>query len=58
MNKNNQKQAYSTPEIECIALDKDISLQLASELPPFGPGELVSLTHEYLKNDPFNTPLA
>jgi len=33
-----QKPAYTTPEIICVALDHQISLQLDSN-PPFGPGE-------------------
>jgi len=38
MEHNIQKQVYSAPEIDSIALDNDISLQLASN-PPWGPGE-------------------
>jgi len=36
-----QKLAYSTPEIVCVALDHEISLQLDSSNnnPPFAPGE-------------------
>ncbi len=50
----NQKQVYTTPEIVCITLDNEISLQLDSA-PPGGPGEGASLSPEYLNNDPFKT---
>jgi len=48
------KKRYTSPVVERIKLDNDISLQLESE-PPFGPGETGSLTPEYIKNDPYKT---
>jgi hypothetical protein len=56
MKTNNQKQVYSTPEIICVVLDAEISLQLQSA-PPEGPGEGsgASLSPEYFNNDPFKT---
>ncbi len=57
MKTNNQKQVYSTPEIVSILLDNEISLALASETPPDGPGETYNTTPEYLHNNPFNTNL-
>ncbi len=51
-----KKKCYSTPQIEQILLDNEISLALASA-PPEGPGE-TNLSPEYLKNDPFENNLA
>jgi len=53
MNNINEKQIYSTPIIEKIKLDFEISLALES-IPPNGPGESMSCTPEYL-NDPFKS---
>ena len=51
--KNNIKREYSSPEIECIQLDKEISLQMES-VPPTGPNEIsASNTIIYHNNDPF-----
>ena len=47
-----EKKKYLTPEVECINLDNEISLQLQST-PPLGPGEL-SQVPEYFNNDPYN----
>ena len=44
--------AYTTPIIEVIKLDNEISLVLQSAEPPIGPGELVQ---GQLYNDPFKT---
>jgi hypothetical protein len=50
------KKKYTAPRIECIPLDNEISLALQSE-PPLGPGESLSLTSEYMNNDPFRNNL-
>ena len=49
-----EKQKYTAPEIVCVTLDNEISLQLASN-PPGGPGEGACLTPEYLQPNPFKT---
>jgi hypothetical protein len=56
--KMTEKRMYSSPEIELIKLDNEISLALES-MPPDGPGEGAgaSLTPEYMKNDPFKNNL-
>ena len=49
------KQDYTTPKIERIELDNEISLTLDST-PPVGPGGETRLqTPEYFNNDPFKT---
>lgn len=55
---NTLKRAYISPEIECIKLDNEISLQLASGAAPL-PGEpdCVYNSPEYMSNDPFNSYL-
>lgn len=50
---NIQKRAYSSPKIEHIKLDNDISLQLQSTPPP-GPFEGKNSV-EYFNNDPYKT---
>ncbi len=45
------KITYTTPKIEQIVLDNEISLQLESTSPPFGPDE-ANNTVEYFKNEP------
>jgi hypothetical protein len=58
MNKITEKQTYSSPSIERIALDNEISLILVSGDPgdPIAPATpFVVLTPEYLNNDPFKT---
>ena len=52
-----QKQEYTTPSIEIVLLDNEISLQLQS-IPPVGPTEGAQLSPVYLKNDPFKTNMA
>ena len=47
---------YTTPCIEKIELDNDISLSLDST-PPYGPGETAKVP-DYFNNDPFKTNLA
>ena len=44
---NNIKREYSSPEIECIQLDKEISLQMES-VPPTGPDEIKPATFEQI----------
>ena len=46
------KKLYYTPKIVCVELDNEIALVLQSQ-PPLGPGEVASLTPEYLNNDHF-----
>jgi len=52
-----QKRIYSTPQIERIQLDNEISLVLQSESisPPFGPGGFGQNLQapEHFNNDPF-----
>jgi len=48
-----KKRSYSCPQIECVALDNEISLVLQSGSPPTEPG--TSNTLESFKNDPFQT---
>lgn len=53
-----KKKTYSTPSVECIKLDNEISLQLQSVNPPEGPGDETSSTRpEYMNNDPFKDHL-
>lgn len=49
---NTTKKTYSTPQIEQIKLDNEISLALESA-PPTGPGESSLISPEYFNNDPF-----
>lgn len=51
-----KKRCYSTPQIEQILLDNEISLALESA-PPAGPDE-TNLSPEFIKNDPFKDNLA
>jgi len=50
-----EKKTYSTPQIELIALDKEIALILESN-PPLGPDETLNISvpdffqHNHLKN--------
>ncbi len=53
-NKSTEKRNYSTPLIERVILDNEISLQLESTPPP-APGEGYLKTPEYINNDPFKT---
>ena len=49
------KISYTTPEIQKIGLDNDISLILVSE-PPLGPGEEeygIQSAPDYFSNEPF-----
>lgn len=48
---NKAKRPYTTPQVERIVLDNEISLALESS-PPLGPGE-TSRAPEYFNNDPF-----
>lgn len=49
-----EKRIYSSPIVERIKLDNEISLILEST-PLEGPGELASSAPEYFNNDPFKT---
>ncbi len=51
---NTNKRIYSSPAIEQIELDNEISLQLESTPPP-APGETKLNVPEYFNNDPFKT---
>jgi hypothetical protein len=51
---NTQKSIYSTPQIELIKLDNEISLVLYST-PPVIPGEEISSTPEYFNSDSFKS---
>jgi len=56
MNKSNKKQVYTSPQIERIELDNEISLVLQSQqAPPTGPGEPTSFAPDYFNQDPFKT---
>jgi len=48
-----ERQTYSSPQIERIKLDNEISLVLSSLDAPGDPESLV--TPEYFNNDPFKT---
>jgi len=54
-NKISKKKYYSTPQIEQILLDNEISLALSSS-PPVGPDE-GNLSPEFIKNDPLRNNL-
>lgn len=47
------KKTYSSPQIETIELDNEISLALESSPPP-GPGETILSKPEYMNNDPYH----
>lgn len=47
-----EKKKYKAPRIEIIYLDNEISLALASS-PPAGPNEIVEITPEFYKSDPY-----
>ena len=52
-NTSTKNREYTSPLIERIIIDHEITLQLEST-PPVGPGgETVFNTPEYFKNDPF-----
>ena len=53
---DNFKKIYSSPQIEQVKLDSDISLTLDST-PPEGPGEGITKVPEYFNNDPFKPNL-
>jgi len=53
---DNLKTTYSSPHIELVKLDCDISLTLDST-PPEGPGEGITKAPEYFNNDPFKPNL-
>jgi hypothetical protein len=45
-----EKKKYTTPQVQLIALDNEISLALQSG-PPEGPGETVNSNVEYFNNN-------
>ncbi len=51
----NTKTKYITPAIGVIELDNEISLALASETPPEGPGEYFSFSDQNQNMDPVKT---
>jgi hypothetical protein len=51
-----KQRMYTTPKIEKIVLDNEISLALQSA-PPTGPDEGISKVYEYFNNDPYKTNL-
>jgi len=53
MQNNNKK--YFAPEIKLISIDNDISLILASETPPEGPGEETYNNHFQSITDPYKS---
>lgn len=54
INKTAEKRTYSTPQIERIQLDNEISLVLQSDTNPNGEPEF-SQSPEYFNIDPFDT---
>ncbi len=53
MNTINIKRVYTTPQIERVELDNEISLALESS-PPIGPNEeMPFFAPEYFNHDPF-----
>ena len=48
-----EKKIYSSPIIELVQLDNEISLALASA-PPAGPSEVLNAIPAHFSNDPFN----
>ncbi len=51
MNQIQDKIIYTTPEIERIVLDNEISLQLESASPPWGPEEVYN-SKDFFNIDP------
>ncbi len=51
-----QKKTYSIPRIERIVLDNEISLQLESATPPYGPGESRNVPEQHT-DEPFKQHL-
>jgi len=49
---NTAKRTYTAPVIECVTLDNEISLQLASPGTPNNGDEVYNTPH-YFNNDPF-----
>jgi hypothetical protein len=58
MNTISNKQLYTTPTIECVKLDNEISLVLMSGgSDPGDPMPIVLNAPEYFNNDPFHNNL-
>lgn len=47
------KKPYQMPQVECVALDSDISLTLDSSGIPLGDPEAMFFSSESLTSDPF-----
>lgn len=56
-NNGSNKRTYLTPEVACILLDNEISLQLQSPATP-NSGDEVNNTPGYINSNPFKTDLA
>ncbi len=54
-----KKKIYSSPDIEIIKLDNEISLALESLVPPpIGPDEVNNINQNQSNNNPFNDGFA
>jgi len=51
---NTENRKYSTPSIEIIQLDNDISLQLESDPPTYESSNRINCSLEYFNNNPFS----
>ena len=58
MNNTTKQQPYSTPSIERISLDNEISLILVSGDPGDPNAPVGLLTPDYFNNDPFKTNIS
>ncbi len=56
-NNGSNKRTYLTPEVACILLDNEISLQLQSATPP-NSGDEVNNAPNYINSNPFKTEIA
>lgn len=56
MNNITEKKKYSSPRIEIIELDNDISLAMEST-PPTGNGENTSFSKQAILDDPFKNQI-
>lgn len=53
INISTEKKVYTTPKVERIELDNEISLQLESAPTPDSGDEVMNHTPEYFNNDPY-----
>jgi len=58
LNSNSDKRTYSSPTIESIQLDNEISLALESDPASPDSGDEVYNTPDYFNNDPFKGNMA